>query len=840
MKISKNSLLQGVAIAAFSCAMVPQVMAVEATPQADETIGSALEIARAAERLEQAMRVAQATPDAPSPAPIQAAQGTVPPMTAAVVEAKGDPEAVIVTAFRRETFLQDTPISLGVINTDEIERRHVQSLHDLADGAIPSLRIATYESRQTALTIGIRGIVPGDANQPAREQGVGVYIDGVYLGRQHGLNAALFDVERIEVLKGPQGTLFGRNTEGGALSIVTRAPSGEFGGRVTAGAGAFGSYNSALHLDLPEYANISIKFDAVIDHQDATLGNPLPGEFGWNYHHRYGARIAARWTPTPNFTADIAADTAIDKNTPFYSQLINFNPNGFPVATLEEIAANGNRLPAGTIAPLPPIVVVTGERMSDADIGVPQQTSSDKTEGVMAALNWQPTDNLEIRSITAWRSVDSEQWDNSGGAHRSPAFLPLANFSRYSLSFLQQHQFSQEFQAVGSLPQVDYIFGLYYFNEHAGEIASTPNTNRWNATGTDYTINDPKPTIPQFWNVSRATTARSESYAAYGQVTWTPASLETVHLTGGLRYTRDNKDGILYMVNNAASNFPFEFEGDRVDPLAIVAWDATPDVNLYAKFSTGYRAGGASSRSLTFASFGPESVNAYEIGAKTESFDNLVRLNLAGYIMDRKDSQFDFDFYIVQPNGTVRHTLETVNADGTTKIRGVEADLTIFASDRLTLTTSYAYTYWEVPPTPNPLVEGNPLQPLFIVYTPRHALSSAIDYELPLSGSSDMALRFHIDGNYASAAYTFDNENVKADPSFIVNASVALADIPMGSFGQAMTVSLWARNLFDVEYIYRRSNANRVPIDGNFLTVLGDYANFNPPRTFGIEATVRF
>ena len=106
--------------------------------------------------------------------------------------------------------------------------------------------------------------MPGDANQPAREQGVGVYIDGVYLGRQHGLNAALFDVERIEVLKGPQGTLFGRNTEGGALSIVTRAPSGEFGGRIVAGAGNFGSYNSALHLDLPAYANIAIKIDAVI------------------------------------------------------------------------------------------------------------------------------------------------------------------------------------------------------------------------------------------------------------------------------------------------------------------------------------------------------------------------------------------------------------------------------------------------------------------------------------------------------------------------------------------------------------------------------------------------
>jgi Outer membrane receptor proteins, mostly Fe transport len=144
---------------------------------------------------------------------------------------------IVVTATKRETNLQKTPISISVLGMEEIKKRHVQSLFDLADGAIPSLRIATFEARQSALTIGIRGIVPDDANQPAREQGVGIYLDGVYLGRQHGLNATLYDVERIEVLKGPQGTLFGRNTEGGALSMVLKAPTGEFGGRFSAGIG---------------------------------------------------------------------------------------------------------------------------------------------------------------------------------------------------------------------------------------------------------------------------------------------------------------------------------------------------------------------------------------------------------------------------------------------------------------------------------------------------------------------------------------------------------------------------------------------------------------------------
>ncbi|MDI1295388.1 MAG: TonB-dependent receptor plug domain-containing protein, partial [bacterium] len=148
---------------------------------------------------------------------------------------------IVVTATKRETNLQETPIAMAVMSQESLKDRHVQSLYDLADGAVPSLRVATFEARQSALTIGIRGIVPLDANQPAREQGVGIYVDGVYMGRQHGLNAALFDVERVEVLKGPQGTLFGRNTEGGALSIVSKVPTGEWGGRLDAGIGNYGA-----------------------------------------------------------------------------------------------------------------------------------------------------------------------------------------------------------------------------------------------------------------------------------------------------------------------------------------------------------------------------------------------------------------------------------------------------------------------------------------------------------------------------------------------------------------------------------------------------------------------
>ena len=174
------------------------------------------------------MAIAIASPafaaDQAQPAAAPAADAAAPDATADATQADAGPGLgeIVVTATKRETNLQKTPIAINVVSATMIADRHVQSLYDLADGGVPSLRIATFEARQSALTIGIRGIVPLDANQPAREQGVGIYVDGVYLGRQHGLNAVLFDIARIEVLKGPQGTLFGRNTEGGALSLYPR------------------------------------------------------------------------------------------------------------------------------------------------------------------------------------------------------------------------------------------------------------------------------------------------------------------------------------------------------------------------------------------------------------------------------------------------------------------------------------------------------------------------------------------------------------------------------------------------------------------------------------------
>ena len=859
----------------------------------------------------------QSDATAQSPAP-----ATVPGEPAADTGGLGD---VIVTATRRETNLQKTPVSISVLNAQALQDRHVLSLFNLADGTVPSLRIATFEARQSALTVGIRGIVPYDQNQTARDNGVTVYLDGVALGKTQGLNAALLDLERVEVLKGPQGTLFGRNTEGGALSLVTRAPSGVFDGRITAGVGNFGSRDTDAHLDLPAIYGISLKFDGVYQHQDPTVKDPLAGSTGWNYYDRKGGRVAARIEPVDGLTADFAYDYTRDDNTPQFSQLLDFNPNGYNVGTYVQTAAgtapilqfggvncNTSNGKGGVnnpcIAPKAPLVGVHPGRQYVADVGVPQQPSTDITHGFSANLKYKLAPWIELRSITAWRGVSTDQWDNSGGPERvpfSPSFtgedITASNsgkFSRYSLSFLRQHQFSQEFQAVGSIPHFDYVVGAYYYREDANEYAATPSSNLWNADGTAYTILSPIPpattitgapvTVPnaigdikstnQGWQpyapgcvnpvaslgnlcqfVTRDSAAFDHTYSFFGQGTYTPGGLDFLHFTAGGRYTHDQRRGSLFVVNEnlpvvvggvvtpIAVPFTFSNRTNRFDPLLNLSIDAAPGTLVYVKYSTGFRAGGADDRSQTFNSFGPESVKSYEVGTKIDFLNNRARFNFAAYIENRTNTQFDFDLYDTNPASPTfnSHLEQAINAQGTNHIRGVEADLTVRPIPSLTLTGAYAFTYFDLPTATNPLTGAT--QQLYIVYTPRNAASGAIDYTVPVR-VGDASVRLHLDAAYASSQYSFEAEPTKTDASFLVNGRLSLADIAVTDHNK-VTVSAWVRNMFDRTYVYRRSDANSSPalnfngttlLSTSYGGVLGDYGNLNPPRTWGLELSAKF
>lgn len=710
---------------------------------------------------------------------------------------------VIVTAEKRETNLQKTPVAASVLGAEQMADRRIQSLADLTTG-IPSLRIAPFFSRTSALTVGIRGIVPFDANQPSRDAGVGVYIDGVYLGRSQGLGAALYDIERIEVLKGPQGALFGRNSTGGAVSIVTRKPTGELGLRQTFGVRNFNGYSSQTHLDLPEWNGLSVKIDGIISKRDGTTDNPMEGQSDFNLVDRAGVHVGVRWSPRDDFEARFDFDEAYDGTSPYYVQLLSKSPNS----------------PA-----LAPLVKVQPERAKTADIGVPQEDSVGRTQGWSMHLSWSPSEDLEIRSISAYRRVKQSQYDNAIGAHAG-VFVPNAQFARYSIASLRQDQVSHEIQALGTLGDLTYVVGAYYFREEGDDDAWTPNTLQWNATGTAAT-RLPSLLAGARWPFpDRASTARATSTALFGQATWVPAALEgRLRLTAGGRFTQDKKDGELTRVNGAVTAFTFDFQDDRFDPSVSALFDLTETTSVYAKWGTAYRAGGANSRSVSYRAFGAEQVATTEAGVKSEFWDRRARLNLAAFTTEYTDIQIDFS--AVNLNNSNRGTIETVNAPGEGRIGGLEVDFTIAPVSGLTLSANYAFTTSRLPLAANPFAGGR-LQPVYIVYTPKNAFSASISYTRPVG---EMTLRAHLDANLADGYRGSSGEATFSDFSRVWNGRLALGDIPVGERVQ-MELSLWSRNLFDDSHVFYRSAAASA--------AQGVFGMFNEPRTYGLDISFRY
>lgn len=829
-----------------------------------------------------------------------AAEAAPAPADAAAADDSGAPLAeIIVTAQKRSENLQSTPIAISVLKGDDLANRHVQSILDLGDGAVPSLKVAPFFSRPGALIVNVRGVgVLGDSNQPARDQGVGIYIDGVYQGRAQGLGSALYDIENIEVLKGPQGTLFGRNTEGGAVNIVTKKPSGQFKLNATVGYGNYNSHKGEVHLDLPEFANISVKVDGILTTRDGFVKNPLQGASDFNSFDKRGIHLEALWKPMPDFSADLSFDKSYDATTTLYQQFISpgvglaataTNPASAnpALAAYSRFAAAGIPNVVASLNPLQPTYADT------AVVGSPEAPSVGKTTGYRLGLEYKAAANLTLRSITSYREMTQSQFDNgsavpsmqavvtagnptglfnlstpstgnfvngvnTGGVPAFDGGVPGLAFSRYSLAQFRQNQFSQELQVIGEFDHLKYQFGGLYYQERVQDNAQAFNTQELiGATGTAVFYPSPSAAAQV---IQRASYVKTTSVGLYGQATYTPPIADDiVHVTGGLRFTNDKKRGVLFTVNGAAPYLPVNgvnvqgpiplvYSKSRVDPLVNVAIDASRDIHLYGKYSSGYRSGGANSRSVSYASFQPETVQMFEIGAKTEFFDHHARLNVAAYTGTYKNIQVDFSgLYIDNVTGlaTTRTTTNTVNAPGTGRLKGFEAELTVAPMTGLTLSGSFAYNSVKIPDTLNPFPQSGgvfitvPI-PIYQNYTPQYSANGAIDYETPLMGAK---LRMHHDGNYDSGFYVNNTDSnydpttravlfaqPKGDKAFVVNGRIAVADIDMMKDSAKLTVSLWARNLLNEHHLFYKSGSATSGISGFF----------NDPRTFGGELSIKF
>jgi iron complex outermembrane receptor protein len=252
-----------------------------------------------------------------------------------------------------------------------------------------------------------------------------------------------------------------------------------------------------------------------------------------------------------------------------------------------------------------------------------------------------------------------------------------------------------------------------------------------------------------------------------------------------------------------------------------LAFDATDDVHLYGRWSTGYKAGGANSRSLTYRAFDPETVSMFEVGAKTEFWERRARFNAAAYYGELKDVQVDFNVIIV---GNNRGTLETTNA-ATGRTKGIEADFALQPLEGLTLSGSYTYTKVTLSKAFNPFTGAQAT--VYPLYTPRNAGSLAADYVHPLGFGTFSA---HLDANFADRQYTSTTDPTLSDKAAIVNGRLAIGDLRMTNSDARLQIAIWARNLFNEDHAFlKNTNAS-----------LGRYAIFNEPRTFGVEGHVQF
>ena len=759
---------------------------------------------------------------------------------------------VVVTAQKRSENVQKIPVSISVLTAQNLADSHIQSLGDLENGGVPSLHVTPFASRPFSVILNMRGVgILSDANQPARDQGVGVYVDGVYLGRPQGLNAALYDIENFEVLKGPQGTLFGRNTEAGAVNITTKKPTGQFKFEDIASVGNFGSYTNEVHFDLPEFRNFSVKVDGLLSARDGTVRNPFVGASDFGAYSRRGVRAQIRWRPIDSVTIDYAYDTTHDSETTIYQSLVS----------------------KGTSA-VAPIIAVSPNRPNVAAVGVPEAPSIGTQSGHTLTAKWVQSPALTIKSISSYRELTQNQFDNSG-VESGTVFAPNGVFGRYSLAKFDQFQYSEELQAIGTLDRLQYVAGALLFHEHTQDQAQAFNTMQFNADGTAATpiaygptnlvnahgvpiTNLVNPLFP-YAGVDRASRAKTDSYGVYGQATYTPPVLEDrLHLTLGGRYTQDQKQGQLIVTNNAPPVNGFGVSGpigfshtwSRFDPMANAAFDVTKSIEIYGKYSSGYRSGGANSRALDYLPFNPETVTMYEAGLKSEFFDRRARLNVAAYTGEYKGIQVDFSapYYTFGANGqllpgsTTRTTTETFNAPGTGQLHGIETEFMVIPMEGLTLSLNYAWNYVKIPAVVNPYPTyvpgtGNVYSTTAVaqnqVYTPEHAVSVAADYVRPIM---DYTLRAHLDGNWDSGSYGSTTAfvapgvpQIKSQSGLTVNGRIELGGIQLAPHAQ-MSVALWARNLLDKEYLYTRSYS----ITGGVSGV------FNTPREVGLEGRLKF
>ena len=699
-------------------------------------------------------------------------------------------EEVIVTAQRREQSAQETPIAMSVLSAAQLTTQRIHSLSDLATGTISSLKVMPWTNTPTTLVLAIRGNGPGDPAQATRDGSVAVYIDEVYLPRAQGLAVEFADVERIEVLQGPQGTLFGRNATGGAVSITSKKPTGKWGLEQTFGIGRFDEKRSVTHLNLPEVSGLRTKVDYVYSERDGWVDNTAPNEEDYNAYRKQGGKISFDWHLNEQLNISYAYDKSKIEASQNYFQV----ERDFGGALEEEDGRQSKtRFP---VTPLDPSIT--------------------EHKSHNAVVSWSISDTISLKSISAYRDLDDEARNNYAGTAYFNGFVEEVD--RY------QSQWSQEFRLAGSKEAIDWAVGIFHFDEDTDEtIRSLYSLDQFGiVTGIPLTPIIP-PTNFDYLATNSVTPDRriladTTVSALYGTMTWTPdAFQQKVKTDIGIRYSKEEKSG--RRVEGGSGDF--DIDSEQLNPSIAISYQWLDDLSTYFKWSTAYRAGGVNSRSATLTPFDEEEVSTTEIGLKSEWLNRRIRFNTSVFSTDYEGMFID----VADPSNIT--VVETINAENDVTVEGAEFTLTAIATKGLSVTLNYTYLDGDMPLQPNPL-QGNELQSFVLSQTPRHSGSLALDYTFaPLSFGT---LSAHFDIFSTSDYNYFPDISAPGDSYTLYNANITLSEIPISNSKDVLEIRGWVKNLTDEEY---RVNGLHFP---GALT----NAVYAEPRTAGADITFRF
>ncbi|SNS36633.1 iron complex outermembrane recepter protein [Sphingomonas laterariae] len=734
---------------------------------------------------------------------------------AAPAASEGGLEDIVVTAQKRSESLQQTPLAISAVSADTIATRRITDASMLSSVA-PNLSTTTGPSSKGHLIIQIRGIGESEPILTA-DSPIGVYVDGVIVGRSTGAVFELVDLERIEVLRGPQGTLYGRNTTGGAVNLITKKPADEFGMDVAGSYGNRGYWQGKASVDTGEFGDSGFKAKLSYLHKQAdgyvdnlnVKDSRDPGAYNTD-----AVRAALAFDRGGVFRFDYTFDWAETKAVAAMAQLT--------VARQDVLDYFSRSAAVGGTAFIPP----STERRSEAR---PDVTATyDRTISHVATAEVDFSDSTTFRSITGFRewknTIANTDLDNNSGLMGlvvSPAPAGIKPVQLFGAdNDRKQHQFSQELNLLGQIgDNLEYVAGAFYFREEARE--TNPQT---------YTFvrNIPNVGLAGINLVNTVDyNTESESKALFGQATYN--FTDDLSFTGGVRYTWDDKK----LVQRAPFVRQLSRGFSKFNYAATLTWQATPDIMTYARIATGYKAGGFNPRAVNDG-YDPETVTNYELGVKSEFFDRRLRFNGTLFYMDLKDKQLNQ--FVAGSGGAASQTINAGKAD----FKGVEVEVEALPFDGLRLNAAFGYVdrnfkeLLAVDPADN--IEKDYADIGKFSYSPSTTLNAGAQYSIEdVAGGT---LSFRADYTYKSkvhynvlpgAPFSPYDADIAAPGYGLLDARIALADVAIG--GTEATFTLWGKNLTDK--VYR--------VSGIDFGSLGFAVNtYGEPRSYGVDARFKF